>query len=126
MMAQFRKRDTGPELALREALSRQGVPFDTYLDLPGSPDIVLTKTKVVVFVHGCFWHGCPKHYRLPRSNRAYWIRKLARNQSRDRANARRLRNMGWHVATIWECSLARDPDAAVDRILRVGTRRSPA
>jgi DNA mismatch endonuclease (patch repair protein) len=75
--------------------------------LPGKPDIVLPKHQTVVFVHGCFWHGhtdCP-HFRLPKSRRAWWKAKILGNQLRDARNEQQLRELGWHVVTIWECAL---------------------
>jgi DNA mismatch endonuclease (patch repair protein) len=73
--------------------------------LPGSPDFVFPELKVVVFVDGCFWHGCRKHLRMPTDNRAYWLRKIERNQTRDRATVHALRDAGWRVLRIWEHEL---------------------
>jgi DNA mismatch endonuclease, patch repair protein len=122
MMSRFRKTDSGPELALRRALTHAQVRFETYPKLPGSPDVVLADARIVVFVQGCFWHGCPTHYRAPRTKPGYWSQKLESNKSRDRAASRRLRNLGWHVATVWECSLKRNPNAVVRRLSRMAKR----
>lgn len=119
MMARFRKIETGPELALRALLTEAGVPFEAYPALLGSPDLVLLDKEVAVFVHGCFWHGCRLHYRAPRSRPSYWKRKLDRNVKRDRSVSRRLRKAGWHVATVWECKIKRDPMAVIKRLLRI-------
>jgi len=73
--------------------------------LPGNPDFVFPKSHVVVFVDGCFWHGCPIHATHPRSNAAYWSTKIARNRARDRSVNRTLRAMGWRVLRIWEHAL---------------------
>ena len=70
--------------------------------LEGNPDFVFPKCRVAVFIDGCFWHSCPKHCRLPSSNREYWIPKIARNASRDRYITRKLRRSGWHVFRFWE------------------------
>lgn len=75
--------------------------------LPGKPDFIFRAEKVAVFVDGCFWHGCPRHGRVPSSRLAYWAPKLARNTQRDRAVTRDLRASGWTVLRIWECALAR-------------------
>ncbi len=75
--------------------------------LPGSPDFVWWRERVVLFVDGCFWHGCPRHGETPRSRVAYWTAKLARNAKRDRAVSRALRGMGWVVVRVWECALTR-------------------
>ena len=75
--------------------------------LLGKPDFVFRKHKAVVFVDGCFWHGCPKHSTTPETNRSFWNQKLARNKLRDRRVARKLRERGWRVIRIWEHELQR-------------------
>jgi len=111
VMSRIRGRDTKPELALRSMLHRLGYRFTVNgpknLSLPGKPDLVLPKYQIVIFVHGCFWHGhpgCPG-FRLPKSRRAWWQSKILGNQSRDIRNECALRDLGWHVVTIWECAL---------------------
>lgn len=113
VMARIRKTDSRPELILREHLKLAKIPFSTYADLPGTPDVVIEDSRLAVFVHGCFWHGCPRHYRKPHSNVEYWSAKLQRNKERDRETARRIKAMGWHRAVIWECELNRDPQRVV-------------
>jgi DNA mismatch endonuclease (patch repair protein) len=76
-----------------------------HLPLPGTPDFVFPKHRVAVFVHGCFWHGCPKHIQFPSTRASWWRRKLERNKARDRIAARTLRSSGWTVVRIWECDL---------------------
>lgn len=71
----------------------------------GKPDFVFRKARVCVFVDGCFWHGCPKCYRLPSSNVEYWSAKIERNMARDRLVSRSLRFKGWRVLRIWEHEL---------------------
>lgn len=73
--------------------------------LSGKPDFVFRKERLAVFVDGCFWHGCPKHSRTPRSNVAYWEKKLARNKARDKRVSRELRTHAWRVVRIWEYQL---------------------
>jgi len=70
--------------------------------LPGTPDFVFLNHKLAIFVDGCFWHGCPKCYRRPRSNRKYWDKKVSNNISRDRRNRKSLSKLGWHIMKIWE------------------------
>jgi DNA mismatch endonuclease (patch repair protein) len=111
VMSRIRGHDTKPELALRSMLHRMGYRFTVSgvrnRTLPGKPDVVLPKHQTVIFVHGCFWHGhadCP-HFRLPKSRRAWWKAKILGNQLRDTRNEQQLRELGWHVVTIWECAL---------------------
>ena len=96
-----RRVDTGPERALRSELHRLGLRFrkDLRLKLEASvrPDIVFTRAKVAVFVDGCFWHRCPEHGQMPKSNRGYWQSKLARNVERDGEADLALREAGWTV-----------------------------
>ena len=73
--------------------------------LPGKPDFVFRAEKVALFVDGCFWHGCPRHGRTPKTRVAFWTKKLARNAQRDRAVTRTLSASGWTVLRIWECAL---------------------
>jgi DNA mismatch endonuclease (patch repair protein) len=73
----------------------------------GKPDFVFRQERLALFVDGCFWHGCPKHETRPKSNRAFWRRKLSANKNRDILVTRTLRRAGWRVLRIWEHELAR-------------------
>lgn len=85
----------------------------------GKPDFVFPGSKVAVFVDGCFWHGCPRHSRVPKTRTEFWKNKIMDNMRRDRAVARRLRGMGWRVIRVWECALvARASARTLARILR--------
>jgi len=107
IMSKVRSSNTTPEIMVRKLLHSMGYRFRLYrTDLPGKPDIVLTKYKTAIFVHGCFWHGCPKcrHAKIrPATNQDYWNDKLDRTLERDRENQCKLRDMGWEVLVIWEC-----------------------
>ncbi len=92
--------------------------------LPGKPDFVFRRERLVVFVDGCFWHGCPIHGRNPGSNRAYWLPKLHRNRQRDRVITRDLSKSGWTVLRFWEHDLVH-PHRAVRRIVKL-LERYPA
>ena len=107
LMSRIRGTHTKPEVLVRSALHRAGFRFRLYArGLPGRPDIVLPKHRVVIFVHGCFWHrhGCPLSSE-PATRRAFWTAKFDANIARDARNTRALRRLGWRVLTIWECSL---------------------
>lgn len=106
-MSKIRQADTRPEIALRKALHARGFRYRLHpRNLPGRPDIVLPRFRVVVFVHGCFWHGhsC-RAGRLPTSNVDYWAGKIRANRQRDEAKERQLVEAGWRILTIWECEL---------------------
>jgi DNA mismatch endonuclease (patch repair protein) len=107
MMAGIGPRNTRPERQVRKLLFASGFRYRLHRrDLSGAPDIVLPKHRLAIFVHGCFWHqhpGCPLA-KMPRSNRAFWKKKLGRNQQRDRHNVDELVEAGWRVLVIWECA----------------------
>lgn len=109
-MRQIRGKNTAPELAVRQLV--RGIGFPGYRihrkDLPGKPDLAWVGRKVAVFVHGCFWHGhdCAEGTRKPKTNREYWIPKIARNQQRDAENIATLRGAGWNVVVVWECEIS--------------------
>lgn len=86
--------------------------------LHGKPDFVFRRERVVVFIDGCFWHGCPQHGRKPDSNKRYWGPKIDRNKTRDKSVSRKLRREGWHVLRIWEHSL-KHPETIRRRLLRM-------
>lgn len=84
----------------------------------GKPDFVFAKLRLVVFVDGCFWHGCPRHATQPGNNAAFWLKKLAGNQVRDRLVSRTLRARGWTVVRIWEHELTKKNQPRLLRRLR--------
>lgn len=92
-----------------------------HLPLPGTPDFAFRKQRVVIFVDGCFWHGCPKHATFPTTRRKFWLKKFADNKSRDRQVTRDLRSRGWRVIRIWEHDL-RKPARALSRIVAAMSR----
>lgn len=89
-----------------------------HLPLPGKPDFAFPKQKVAVFVDGCFWHGCPKCYTRPKTNRKFWDTKRETNIARDRRVTRQLRASGWCVIRIWEHALKKSPQSCLARIRR--------
>ena len=82
------------------------------------PDFVFPKSRMAVFVDGCFWHGCPKHATKPKSNAAFWRKKISGNQIRDRRVNRALRRANWRVVRIWECALQKRSQSCLRRIRR--------
>ena len=100
-------KNTKPELVVRKLLHESGLRFRLHRkDLPGRPDIVLPKYKFAIFVNGCFWHGhqCSL-FKMPASNTEFWKEKIEGNVKRDSNRIKQLRDLGWRVGVIWECSL---------------------
>lgn len=126
-MALIRSRDTRPELIVRKAVWAAGFRYKLHVKgLPGKPDLVFPGMATVVFVHGCYWHAhhCQQG-RVPGSNSSFWREKFIRNKARDARNVRRLRQAGWSVLTVWECSLstAATREATLRRLLSALERR---
>ena len=101
-----RRRDTGPELAIKRLLHARGLryrvdarPLPT---LRRTADVIFTRARIAVFIDGCWWHGCSDHYRPPALNAAYWAVKVARNRERDHQVDEALLAAGWRVIRIWE------------------------
>ena len=107
-MARVRNKDTVPELRVRSVLHRAGYRFRLHRrDLPGTPDIILPKHKLAIFVHGCFWHGhqdC-KRARLPATRADFWKTKIERNIERDAHVKASLADLGYRVLTVWGCEV---------------------
>lgn len=110
-MSQVRSRNTKPELIVRKYLFSQGFRYRINVKrLPGTPDVVLTKYKTVIFINGCFWHGhdgC-RYFVIPQTRTEWWINKINQNKQRDLKNLNILKQSDWHVITIWECQLKQD------------------
>jgi DNA mismatch endonuclease, patch repair protein len=121
IMSRIRGKDTGPEMAVRRLLHAMGYRFRLHRrDLPGKPDIVLPKHRTVIFVHGCFWHGCRKcdrGTRVPKTNTAFWVQKIADNCRRDGEARKKLIELGWRVIVLWQCEMV-DPKIVRELLLR--------
>lgn len=102
IMRAIKSSGTGPERKLLALLDSLRYVVELYADLPGKPDVYLPRHKIAIFVHGCFWHGCPIHYRKPTVNRAFWTHKVLTNKARDKRVVRQLLEMGVTTLTIWE------------------------
>ena len=110
-------RNASTELGFIKILrTARAVGWRRNVPLEGRPDFVFVAQRLAIFVDGCFWHGCPKHYALPKSNLSYWNQKIARNQARDRRVGRRLRRAGWRVFRFWEHDVKKNPDKCVQRV----------
>lgn len=110
-MSQIKSSNTKPEIKVRSMLHRMGYRFRLHRrDLPGTPDIVLPKFNLIIFVHGCFWHrhpGCKYAY-TPKSRKVFWIKKFRQNTERDQHNRTKLEELDWKVRVIWECETCED------------------
>jgi DNA mismatch endonuclease (patch repair protein) len=107
-MRAVKSRGTGPERAVRALLRPIGSGYRLHrADLPGKPDVVYGRRKLVIFVHGCFWHGhdCRRGARMPKTNTAYWQAKIARNRARDEKTLEAYAALGWRALVIYECEL---------------------
>ncbi len=120
-MSVLRRRDNGPEMAVRRLLHRAGLRYRVSWPVPGQRrrtiDIAFTKARLAVYIDGCFWHGCPVHATSPKANSKWWADKIAANRARDGRKAAALRREGWSVAAVWECQL-RKPAALERRLAR--------
>ena len=106
------------ELALANIFRQRGITgWRRNQKIFGKPDFVFLKLKLVVFVDGCFWHGCPKHATQPKNNRAFWRRKFSRNKKRDMLVTCELRGQGWRVLRVWEHELCKANEARLVRRL---------
>lgn len=109
-MSRISGKNTGPEVSLRKALWSYGLRYRLKNRLPGRPDIVFPARMTVVFVDGCFWHMCPRHFSMPRRNKRFWKEKLRKNVARDRNVSVALRKLGWKVIRLWEHEIESDLD----------------
>nr|WP_091678675.1 very short patch repair endonuclease [Amycolatopsis marina] len=125
-MSKVRSRDTKPELRLRSALHKRGFRYRVGVrpvrSLRRTADIVFGPARVAVMVDGCFWHGCPEHYRPSSVNAHWWRTKIEANIRRDRETDGALRQADWLVVRIWE----HEPvEVAVERVVEAVARRRP-
>ena len=109
--------DTAFEKNFGGMLANAGYKFKKNVaGLPGKPDIVFTKQKVVIFLDSCFWHGCKQHCRLPGSNKLYWKNKIERNRNRDKAIDKEYRQGEWRRLRIWEHQIKASPKRSLRRV----------
>jgi DNA mismatch endonuclease (patch repair protein) len=118
VMSRIRGRgNKATEIALARLLRLNKITgWRRHLPIVGKPDFTFRRNRLVIFVDGCFWHGCPKHSNTPSGNRAFWSRKLSANKKRDRFVTSTLRKDGWRVLRIWEHDLTKRPLACIRKI----------
>jgi len=116
-MSRIRSRgNRGTELALIQYFRSHHISrWRRHWPLVGKPDFVFPRSRLVIFVDGCFWHRCPKHGTQPTTNRKYWKKKFARNKARDRLVNRTLRRLGWRIVRVWQHELKRKNESRLMR-----------
>ena len=120
IMSHIRSKNTSIELLVRKKLHSLGYRFRVnYKVLPGKPDIVFTKKKIAIFIHGCFWHshniGC-RYSHKPQSRQEYWNEKISKTIQRDAMHIKELSKNGWQVAVIWECEIKTAFENTINKI----------
>ncbi|WP_214830966.1 very short patch repair endonuclease [Exiguobacterium sp. s56] len=117
-MRAIRGKDTKMEIKVRKALWNQGYRFrKNDRTLYGSPDISFKKFKIVVFLDSCFWHGCPLHFKIPKTNTEFWHQKISRNIERDSEVKRHYLEEGWIILRFWEHEVKEDFDNVIRTII---------
>lgn len=126
IMSSIRGKDSAPERTLRKEVWRRGGRYRCHVKgLPGTPDMANRTAKVAVFIDGCFWHGCPQHFRLPKTRSAFWREKIRRNRL-NRKKHLAAYAPGWRVLQVYECRLRSDLDAVAAQVAALLTRDAPA
>ena len=120
LMARVRERDTGIEVSLRKEIWGQGFRYRKNHRVEGvKVDLAFLGNRLVVFVDGCFWHGCPAHYSVPKSSVEFWAGKIRANVDRDRRQTANLEEGGWRVVRVWEHAVKSNPEGVADEIIRL-------
>jgi DNA mismatch endonuclease, patch repair protein len=129
IMAAIRSRgNKATEVALAQVLRRNRLwGWRRHVSLVGKPDFAFPKKRVAVFVDGCFWHGCPTHFKAPKSNRNFWVTKIRTNKIRDRLAVRLLKEQGWTVVRIWQHELKGKATSSLEKLARAfdASRKQP-
>jgi len=118
VMALIRSKWTKPERVIHNKLKGWKVKHKMHPKMIGNPDILLKNTGKVVFIHGCFWHRCPKCFREPDNRKEYWLNKFDSNSRRHVRNSKKLRRDGWKVLTVWEHDVRKNVDACLSRLIK--------
>lgn len=122
LMAKVKGKNTSPEMKLRSALHKAGFRYSLKHSFKNGrikPDIVMVSRKICILIDGCFWHGCPKHYRPAKSNKKYWIPKIKRNIERDKEQNAYLKKLGWKVVRVWEHEVRIGSERCVKEIKKI-------
>lgn len=127
LMSRVKGKNTKPEKKVRSLLHSMGYRFRLHRkELPGSPDLILPKYNIAIFVHGCFWHhhlNCKKAT-LPKQNRDYWEQKMNQNIERDLRKQKELEYLGWKVITLWQCNIDKSNEAELAETIEQEIKKS--
>lgn len=119
IMSKIRSKDTKIEILFRKTLWKKGFRYkknsSKYF---GKPDLALPKHKTVIFIDSCFWHNCPKHGYLPKSNLRYWRKKIERNKERDKEVGKHYKKIGWKIFRIWEHEIKKNSEKAIQKVIK--------
>jgi len=119
-MSRIRSKWTSQEKKIHNYLKSNKIKHKMHPKIDGKPDILLSNTKTAVFLHGCFWHKCPKCYKKPKTNKKYWTSKIENNLKRDQKNSKSLKKLGFNVMHIWEHRVKDEFESVLKRILKYG------
>lgn len=107
-MSRIKGKNTKPEMVVRRFLHAQGFRYKLHdKTLPGKPDLVLPKYRIVIFIHGCFWHrheNC-RYFVIPKTRTDWWLNKINKNVANDENVVNLLHAAGWKAIIVWECDL---------------------
>jgi len=119
-MSRIRSKWTTQEKKIHNYLKGNKIKHKMHPKISGSPDLIFENSKTAVFLHGCFWHKCPKCYKKPKTNKKYWVAKIENNVKRDQKNSKSLKKLGFNVIHIWEHSVKDKFESVLKRILKYG------
>lgn len=121
IMAAIRSRgNVATELAVARLFRlHKIIGWRRHVPIRGRPDFLFSKAKVAIFVDGCFWHGCPVHFKIPQSNREFWDNKVRMNKRRDRSVTRQLEVAGWVVLRVWQHDLRSNTPRFLLKLIRI-------
>lgn len=122
VMSANKRRETGPEVLLRKELWKQGLRGyrKDWSKVPGRPDVAFVKYKLAIFIHGCYWHRCPRcSYKLPKTNKNFWRKKFEKNRERDSRKVAELKKLDWRVLVVWEHEIKKEPEKIVNKIKQI-------
>ena len=119
-MSRIRSKWTSQEKKMHNYLKGYKIKHKMHPNIEGSPDILLTQSNTVIFLHGCFWHKCSKCYKKPKTNEMYWNQKIENNVKRDRKNKKILKAEGYTVIIVWEHQIKKEFDKTLKKLIKNG------